>query len=148
MRPDFSNIKYQPNIKIKKTRISDKVVGINAEQISVKSNYFKKDIKEAKHLQFASYAGTAPFSYSSGTSLKGRSRVSNLANKKIKSMLNMCARSAIVYNPELKLYYQAKKESGKNGMSSLNIIRNKLLARIFAVVDRGTPYVDVMKYAA
>ena len=33
-------------------------------------------------------------------------------------------------------------------MSTLNIIRNKLLARAFAVVNRGTPYVDTMGYVA
>jgi len=33
-------------------------------------------------------------------------------------------------------------------MSILNIIRNKLLERMFAVVKRGTPYVDTMKFAA
>ncbi len=33
-------------------------------------------------------------------------------------------------------------------MSTINIIRNKLLSRVFAVVNRETPYVDFMKYAA
>lgn len=98
--------------------------------------------------KLASYAGTAPYKYRSGTSIKGRSKVSHLANKKIKALLNMCARSAIVCNPELKIYYQKRKANGENGMSVMNIIRNKLLSRIFAVVKRGTPYVDTFKYAA
>ncbi|MBB6108600.1 hypothetical protein SAMN05421821_102160 [Mucilaginibacter lappiensis] len=33
-------------------------------------------------------------------------------------------------------------------MSTLNFIRNKLIARMFAVVNSGTAYVDLMKYAA
>lgn len=98
--------------------------------------------------KFASYSGTAPFSYSSGTSINGRNRVSNLANKKIKTLLNLCARSAIVYNPEMRIYYQNRKANGDNGMNTLNIIRNKLLARIFAVIERGTPYIDMHKFAA
>jgi hypothetical protein len=32
-------------------------------------------------------------------------------------------------------------------MSTVNIVRNKLIARVFAVVKRGTPFVDVRKYA-
>lgn len=75
--------------------------------------------------KFASYSGTAPFSYQSGTSIKGKEKVSNLANKKIKILLNMCARSAIAYNPEMKIYFQNRKAKGKNGMSTLNIIREK-----------------------
>ncbi|HNW68842.1 MAG TPA: IS110 family transposase [Bacteroidales bacterium] len=98
--------------------------------------------------KFASYAGTAPFPYTSGTSVKGRNKVSHLANKKIKALLNLCAISAILYNPEMKIYYQNRKAKGANGMSTINIIRNKLIARIFAVVKRGTPYVETFKFAA
>ena len=97
---------------------------------------------------FASYAGTAPFPYKSGSSIKGRTKVSNLANKKIKALLNMCARSAIACNPEMKIYFENRKAKGDNGMSIINIIRNKLIARIFAVVKRETPYVDILKYKA
>jgi transposase len=98
--------------------------------------------------KFASYAGTAPFPYTSGTSIKGKSRVSNLANKKVKALLNMCARSAITCNPEMKIYFQNRKAKGKNGMSTMNIIRNKLISRMFAVIKRGTPYVNICKFAA
>lgn len=98
--------------------------------------------------QFASYSGTAPFPYSSGSSIKGRNRVSQLANKKMKTLLNMCARSAIACNPEMKIYFNKRKSEGKNGMSTINIIRNKLLSRIFAVVTRGTPYASTCNYVA
>jgi len=98
--------------------------------------------------KFASYAGTAPFPYQSGTSIRGKTKVNHLANKKIKSLLHSCALSAILYNPEMKAYYNRRTESGKSKMSTLNIIRNKILARIFAVATRGTPYVDIHKYAA
>lgn len=98
--------------------------------------------------KFASYCGVAPFPNQSGTSIRGKTKVSHLANKKIKSLLDMCAKSAIQSSSEMKTYYEKRVEMGKNKMSTINIIRNKLLARIFAVVKRGTPYVDTMKYAA
>lgn len=98
--------------------------------------------------KFASYCGIAPFPNLSGTSIRGRTKVSNLANKKIKSLFDLCAKSAIQHNPEMKAYYYGRLDEGKNKMSTINIIRNKLLARIFAVVERQTPYVDTMKYAA
>lgn len=97
--------------------------------------------------KFASYAGTAPFPNQSGTST-GRTRTNKLANKRIKSLLTMCAATAIQYNPEMKRYYENRIQNGKNGMSTLNIIRNKLISRIFAVINRDTPYVEVYKYAA
>jgi len=98
--------------------------------------------------KFASYCGIAPFPHRSGTSIRGKTKVSHLANKQGKALLNMCAVSAIQFNPEMKAYYQRRTAEGKNKMSTLNIIRNKLLARAFAVVGRGTPYVNTMKYAS
>jgi transposase len=98
--------------------------------------------------KFASYSGIAPFPNQSGTSLRGKTKVSHLANKKMKSLLDQCAKSAILHNQEMKLYYNKRIEQGKPKMSTINVVRNKLLARIFAVVKRQTPYVDLQKYAA
>jgi len=98
--------------------------------------------------KFASYCGIAPFANQSGTGIRGRTKVSNLANKKIKSLLDMCAKTAIQSNIEMKLFYHKKVDQGKNKMTVINIVRNKLLARIFAVVKRQTPYINIKKYAA
>jgi len=87
-----------------------------------------------------SAAAVAPFEYSSGTSIKGRPGTSSFANKVLKYDLHMAAMSAIRHCPELKAYYQRKREEGKDKMKILNAIRNKLLHRIVAVVKRGTPY--------
>ena len=96
--------------------------------------------------KFACYAGIAPFEKQSGTSLRSKPRVSHLANKKLKSLLNMAAFSAIQSDPELKLYYLERVLSGKSKMSTMNIIRNKIVHRVFAVVKRGTPYVVLNKH--
>ncbi len=113
--------------------------------IIVHANGFTK-FKNAR--KFASYCGIAPFPNSSGTSIRGRAKVSHLSNKKIKSLLDLCAKVAIRHSPEMKRYYDRRIAEGKNKRSTINIIRNKILSRIFAVAQRGTPYVDFMKYAA
>jgi hypothetical protein len=56
--------------------------------------------------------------------------------------------SAIQLKGEYKKYYLRRCNEGKNKMSTLNIIRNKLVYRAFAVVKRGTPYVDLLTFAA
>lgn len=96
--------------------------------------------------KFASYSGIAPFPNESGT-FKGKTRINHLANKRMKTLLSNCATSAIQYNPEMKAYFQRRVAEGKNQMSTLNIVRNKLLSRIFAVVNRNSPYVDTFKFA-
>lgn len=98
--------------------------------------------------KFACFAGIAPFEYSSGTSVRGRTRVHFLGNKHMKSLLNTAAMAVIQINGEYKTYYNRRTAEGKNKMSTLNIIRNKLLFRVFAVIKRGTPYVDLSKFAA
>jgi len=102
--------------------------------------------KFTKYRKFASYSGIAPFTKLSGTSIRGKTKVSNLANKKIKSLLDQCAKNAITHNTEMKKYYYKRIDEGKNKMSTINIVRNKLLSRIFAVVQRKTPYVNIHKY--
>ena len=100
------------------------------------------------HRKFASYAGIAPFPYQSGISIKGKTKVSHLANKKMKSLLNTCAVTAITHNAEMQQYYERRIKEGKSKMSTINIIRNRLLSRVFAVVKRGTPYVNTMQFAS
>lgn len=92
------------------------------------------------HRKFACYCGVVPFEHSSGSSIKGKTRVSHLANKKIKSLLTMAAISAIQHDPQMKAKYEQKLKEGKAKMCALNIIRYKLIERIFAVIKRQTPY--------
>ena len=70
------------------------------------------------------------------------------ANKHLKSLLNIAAMGAVQLKGEYKTYYQRRTQEGKNKMSTLNIIRNKLVLRVFAVVKRQTPYVDLSTFAA
>jgi transposase len=64
-------------------------------------------------------------------------------------MLNMAASSVIQTKGEYRNYYNKRvNELGKSKMSTLNIIRNKIVYRVFAVVNRQTPYVDLYKFAA
>jgi transposase len=97
---------------------------------------------------FACYVGIAPFGNSSGI-VKGTPRVHPFANKQLKALLNLAAMSAIQLRGEYQQYYIKRvNELGKNKMSTLNIIRNKVVYRVFAVVQRETPYVDLYKFAA
>lgn len=58
----------------------------------------------------------------------------------------MAALSAINMQNELATYYQRKVSEGKNKMAVINAVRNKLIKRIFAVVERGTKYKTIYKH--
>lgn len=90
--------------------------------------------------QLACYCGVAPFEHSSGSSVRGRTRVSHMANKVLKRMLHMGAMSVISRDPELRDYYQRKVAQGKNKMLVINAVRNKIIHRLCAVIKRGYGY--------
>jgi transposase len=98
--------------------------------------------------KFACYSGVAPFEFSSGSSVRGRTKVNHMADKKMKSLLQMCVLTAIKYDPQLKEYYKMKKAEGKNSMLIMNNIRCKLISRVFAVINRATPYINTYKFAS
>ena len=90
--------------------------------------------------KMACYSGVVPFSHQSGTSIRGRERVSAYADKALKTTLHLAAMSAIRMENDLRAYYRRKVEDGKNKMSALNAVRNKILHRIFAVIKKQIPY--------
>ena len=92
--------------------------------------------------KFGSYCGIVPFEHMSGTSIRGKSRVSHMANKQIKASLTLSARAAVNHDPELKAYYERRKLLGKHHMSILNEVKFKLVLRVFAVVNRATAYIN------
>ena len=93
--------------------------------------------------QLACYSGVVPFVRKhSGISIKSKPRVSPFANKKLKRLLHLCAISAIRYDKELKAYYERKILEGKNKMSVINAVRNKLVLRMFAVIRDDRDYVE------
>jgi transposase len=90
--------------------------------------------------KFSCFCGTAPFENTSGTSIRGKTRISHLADKEMKTLLDLAAKSAIQYDKELREYYLRRIANGKSKMSTINVVRNKIIYRMFAVIKRQTPY--------
>jgi len=117
------------------------VVGIGfvtAINLLIHTNGFTM-MKDARKL--ACYCGVAPFEYSSGSSVRGKTKVHYMANKKLKCNLHMASLTAVKLDADLKAYYERKVAEGKNKMSVLNAVKNKLLARVVAVVNKQQEYV-------
>jgi transposase len=110
---------------------------ITALYLIVYTDEFKR-FKEGKKL--ACYAGVAPFENTSGSSTMGKSRVHRIANQTLKRVLHTGALAAVSHSGDLKNYYQRKVASGKSKLQVINAVRNKLVLRVMAVINRGTPY--------
>ena len=129
-----------------KYKLARSVVGIGpviSAHMIAKTNGFT-NFKNGR--DFSSYCGSAPFERSSGTSIKKVIHVSKAADKELKSLLTNAAYVAIRYDNEIRAYFMRKIKEGKNEFCVINAIRNKLIHRVFAVVNRGTPFVKIGNY--
>lgn len=146
LKKDVKNVEKQIEELIKKDpelshlfELITSVKGISkvtATEIIITTNEFK-DIDDPK--KFGAFSGCVPFERSSGKR-KGKPKVSSIANKKMKALLHMAAMSAIKYCKELKEYYDRKVNEGKNKMLVINNVRNKLILRVFACVNKNQKY--------
>jgi transposase len=115
---------------------------VNAVGTIVYTNNFK-NFSDPR--AYACYVGVAPFPHSSGTSINKRKSVSKMGRLQLKADLSQAARSAILYDPQMKAYFK-RKFNGKKGAESnygtvLNAVKFKLICRIFAVVRRQSAYI-------
>lgn len=118
---------------------------VNAVNLIVFTDNFKS-FADAR--EFASYCGIAPFEYTSGTSVNKGTHVSKMGNKMLKADLSMAAKAAARCDAEIAAYFARKRDEGKSFGCVLNAVKFKLIGRAFAVIKRGTPYVNTQKYAA
>ena len=92
--------------------------------------------------QFCSFAGLTPYKYDSGTSVRSKAKISKRANQTMKALLHMSAVNVAtrMKSGEYKDYYERKLKEGKHIMCILNVLRAKLVHRMFSVIRRDEEY--------
>ena len=96
--------------------------------------------------QYAKFSCVCPLKKQSGTTVKGADRVTKVGHNEIKTVLTEGARSAIHHDANLKAYYERKRAEGKSHGCVMNAVKFKLICRMFAVIQRQTPYVNTDRY--
>ncbi|WP_117885449.1 IS110 family RNA-guided transposase [Aureibaculum luteum] len=90
--------------------------------------------------QLCSYVGITPTIRESGSSVRGRSRISKVGNKKLRNLLFLCAFSACKHNKACREVYERIVNKGKSKKLALIAVANKLLKQAFAIAKSGLPY--------
>ena len=100
--------------------------------------------------QFCSFAGLTPYKYDSGTSVHSKAKVSKRANQTMKALLHMSAVNVAtrMKGGEYKDYYERKLKEGKHVMCIMNVLRAKLVHRMFSVIKRNEEYTKLYKPAS
>jgi len=97
-----------------------------------------RDFENAK--QVSSYLGLSPIEHSSGSSVRGRSRISKRGNPLVRNYLFMCSFTASQNNEACRQLYERIVNKGKSKKLALIAVCNKLLKQAFAVTKSGLPY--------
>lgn len=107
-----------------------------ANNLIIKTENFKR-ISTAK--KAAAFAGVCPYPNSSGkTSLNAKT--SHMADKKLKSLLFLAAKTAVAHNKDYSLYAERKKLEGKPYYLIMNNVSNKILRTVYGVIQSRKPY--------
>lgn len=97
--------------------------------------------------QFCSFAGLTPYKYDSGTSVHSKAKISKRANQTMKALLHLAAVGAATHmkESEYRDYFDRKIKDGKHVMCILNVVRAKIVHRMFSVIRRDTEYTKTYK---
>jgi len=87
--------------------------------------------------ELCSYAGLTPVIRQSGSSVKGRPRISKMGNQKLRNLLFMCSFTACKYNKACRDLYERIVAKGKSKKLALIAVCNKLLKQAFAIAKSG-----------
>jgi len=108
-----------------------------AVALLVFTNYFR-DFDTSS--QLCSYAGLTPIIRRSGSSVRGKSRISKVGNAKLRQLLFMCSFNACKSNKACKQLYDRIVAKGKSKKLALIAVCNKLLKQAFAIAKKGLCY--------
>ncbi len=90
--------------------------------------------------QLCCYSGLTPTIRQSGTSVRGRSRISKVGNRKLRNLLFMCSFTACRTNKACRDLFERIVLKGKSKKLALIAVCNKLLKQAFAIAKSGTYY--------
>uniref|UniRef100_UPI00389929CD IS110 family transposase n=1 Tax=Cellulophaga algicola TaxID=59600 RepID=UPI00389929CD len=90
--------------------------------------------------QLCSYVGITPTIRESGSSVRGRARISKVGNRKLRNLLFLCSFNACKHNKACREVYERIVNKGKSKKLALIAVANKLIKQCFAIAKSGRPY--------
>lgn len=90
--------------------------------------------------QFAAYAGLSPHQRQSGSSLRGKTRLSKIGNSHLRSLFYFPAQSARRHCPPLKLWADSLAQRGLAPKAVIGAVMRKLAHIVFGVLKHQAPF--------
>jgi transposase len=133
------HINNHPGLK-HQSELLDSIPGIAETTAALLLSEFP-DIKQYRSArQVAAYAGLVPRERQSGTSVRGRVRLSKIGNARLRRALYFPAITALRCSPFFQAWAKGLAERGKCKMSVICAVMRKLLHLAYGVLKSGKPF--------
>lgn len=113
-------------------------IGKKTAMILIVSTNGFRDFNSAS--QISSFFGLAPNERSSGTSVRGKTRISKIGDPLLRNHLFLCSFTASVHNPQCKALYDRIVLKGKSKKLALIAVCNKLIKQAYGIAKSGLDY--------
>ena len=133
-----NDIKKDPELK-EQRKLLESIPGIGPE--TAKQLIANVDINRFKNAkQISAFIGVNPRQHQSGSSVRGRTRISKMGDSKLRKAFYMPAVVSIRYNPVVKEFYENLVNRGKPKMVALCAAMRKLLHIAYGVLKAKKPF--------
>ncbi len=134
-----NHINSHPTLK-RQSELLDSIPGI-AETTAAHLLAEITDIKQYRSArQVAAYAGLVPRERQSGSSVRGRTRLSKIGNARLRRALYFPAITALRCSPFFQAWAEGLRERGKSKMSVIGAAMRKLVHLAYGVLKTGKPF--------
>ena len=113
-------------------------VGRKTAMLLIVSTNGFRDFESSR--QLSSYFGLAPNERSSGSSIRGKSRISKTGDSLVRNHLFLCSFTACIHNPQCKALYDRIVLKGKSKKLALIAVCNKLIKQAYGIAKSGLDY--------
>jgi transposase len=134
-----SHINQYPDLK-QQAELLQTIPGVGTATIAQVLAFMSDLTRFDNAKQYVAFLGLNPKQYSSGTSVKGKTRISKTGSSSLRRAFYMPALTAITYNPIIKTFSERLKKAGKKGKLVVCAAMRKLVHIIYGVLKSGQPF--------
>jgi transposase len=132
-------IDNDPDLK-QQRELLDSIPGLGDKTIPVLLSYYGGSLRFAKAKEAAAFAGLDPRQHESGSSVRGKPRLSKVGHSALRKALYMPAMVAITKTIWGRAFRDRLKASGKPPMVIIGAMMRKLVHVAFGVLKSGKPF--------
>lgn len=123
-----------------KQELLDSIPGVGEETISQVLSHFGYVEKFSSAKRLSSYLGISPREYQSGSSVRGRSKMSKIGRSSLRKTFFMPALASLRFNPVIREMKERMEKAGKPKMVIVGAAMRKLVHLIYGVLKTKKPF--------